>query len=213
MMAPPPLLLSAAPAGAASSSSARPGSSLQQTQRHGPCDGGRQRRLESLRLRRVFDLFDRDGDGVITPTELSGALGRLGLALDHAAVPAPPAPAQTAPAGTGALEAVVAPYVAPGMTGLRFQDFEALHAELAGDHGDGKEEEEMREAFSVFDENGDGYISATELQAVLARMGLPEAGCMARVRDMIAAADRDSDGRVDFDEFKAMMAGGTATDI
>ena len=44
-------------------------------------------------------------------------------------------------------------------------------------------------------------------------MGLPEAGCMARVRDMIAAADRDSDGRVDFDEFKAMMAGGTATDI
>jgi calcium-binding protein CML len=31
------------------------------------------------------------------------------------------------------------------------------------------------------------------------------------VRDMIAAADRNSDGRVDFDEFKAMMA--DATDV
>ena len=171
-------------------------------------NGGRQRRLESQRLRRVFDLFDRDGDGVITPTELLAALGRLGLGLDHATVPA-----QGAPAATCALEAVFAAYVAPGMPGLRFQDFEALHAELAGDHGNAKEEEEMREAFSVFDEDGDSYISAAELQAVLVRMGLPEAGCMARVRDMIAAADRDSDGRVDFDEFKAMMAGGTATDI
>ncbi|XBH71917.1 hypothetical protein VPH35_099311 [Triticum aestivum] len=93
------------------------------------------------------------------------------------------------------------------MPGLRFADFEALHAELAGGGEEG-EEAETREAFAVFDENGDGYISAAELQAVLAWMGLPEAACMARVRDMIAAHDRDSDGRVDFHEFKAMMAGG-----
>ncbi|KAK3135907.1 hypothetical protein QOZ80_5BG0425050 [Eleusine coracana subsp. coracana] len=160
----------------------------------------RQRRLDALRLRRVFDMFDRDGDGVITPAELSGALGRLGLSLG---IGGPPAP----------LDAVVAAYVAPGMAGLRFVDFEALHADLAAaddaTHAQGnKEDEEMREAFRVFDEDGDGYISAAELQAVLMRMGLPEAGCLARVRDMIAAADRNSDGRVDFDEFKAMMAGG-----
>lgn len=182
----PPLLMSASPAAAAS---ARPSSQQQQSHR----------RLDALRLRRVFELFDRDGDGVITPAELSGALGRLGLGLS---VPAP----------VGALDAVVAAYIAPGMPGLRFADFEALHAELAAgkdEEGKGEEEEMMREAFGVFDEDGDGYISAAELQAVLGRMGLPEAGCMARVRDMIAAADRDSDGRVDFEEFKAMMAGGT----
>ncbi|XP_062230294.1 probable calcium-binding protein CML21 [Phragmites australis] len=67
-----------------------------------------------------------------------------------------------------------------------------------------KNKEEMREAFRVFDEDGDSYISAAELQAVLARMGLPEAGCMTRVRDMIAAADRDRDDRVDFDEFEVI---------
>uniref|UniRef100_J3M5W7 EF-hand domain-containing protein n=1 Tax=Oryza brachyantha TaxID=4533 RepID=J3M5W7_ORYBR len=102
------------------------------------------------------------------------------------------------------------------MAGLRFADFQALHAELSvagsgtkGDDADAEEEddEDMREAFGVFDEDGDGYISAAELQAVLSRMGMPEAACMARVRDMIAAADRDSDGRVDYEEFKAMMAG------
>jgi calcium-binding protein CML len=155
-------------------------------------------RHRRLRLRRVFDLFDRDGDGIITQAELSGVLGRLGLALG---------------AEAGALDSVVAAYITPGMPGLRFADFEALHNELdGGGEGEGPEEEdeerEMREAFAVFDENGDGYISAAELQAVLGRMGMPEAGSMARVQDMIAAHDRDSDGRVDFQEFKAMMADG-----
>jgi calcium-binding protein CML len=193
-MAPPATLVVSTP----------PGVSLQKQRDAG---GHRQRRLDELCLQRVFDTFDRDGDGVITPAELSGALGRLGLSLG--------VPAATGGSAAGALDAVVEAYVAPGMAGLRFVDFLALHADLAatggggGDHDAalGKEDEEMREAFRVFDEDGDGYISAAELQAVLTRMGMPEAGCLARVRDMIAAADRNSDGRVDFDEFKAMMAG------
>ena len=55
---------------------------------------------------------------------------------------------------------------------------------------------------------GRGVAALPELQAVLERMGVPEAACMARVQGMIAAHDRDSDGRVDFHEFKAMMAAG-----
>jgi calcium-binding protein CML len=63
----------------------------------------------------------------------------------------------------------------------------------------------MREAFKVFD--GDGFISAAELQTVLKKLGLPEASSMANVKEMICNVDRDSDGRVDFSEFKCMMKG------
>lgn len=68
-------------------------------------------------------------------------------------------------------------------------------------------EEEMREAFKVFDVDGDGFISAVELQEVLKKLGMPEASSMATVREMICNVDRDSDGRVDFGEFKIMMQG------
>ena len=65
----------------------------------------------------------------------------------------------------------------------------------------------MKEAFKVFDVDGDGFISASELQEVLKKLGMPEAGSLANVREMICNVDRDSDGRVDFGEFKCMMQG------
>lgn len=57
----------------------------------------------------------------------------------------------------------------------------------------------------MFDENGDGFISARELQAVLKKLGLPEGSEMERVEKMIDSVDRNQDGRVDFFEFKNMM--------
>ncbi|GJN33439.1 hypothetical protein PR202_gb22038 [Eleusine coracana subsp. coracana] len=159
--------------------------------------------LNAVRLRRVFDLFDRNGDGEITVDELAQALDALGLEADRAS-----------------LAATVGAYVPDGAAGLRFEDFDALHRAL-GDaffgsvadddhHGVGKAEdndEEMREAFKVFDVDGDGFISAAELQEVLKTLGMPEASSMANVKEMICNVDRDSDGRVDFGEFKCMMQG------
>jgi calcium-binding protein CML len=164
--------------------------------------------LNAVRLRRVFDLFDRNGDGEITVDELAQALDALGLDADRAG-----------------LAATVGAYVPDGAAGLRFEDFDKLHRALgdaffgaladqqddaaaAADGGKGEEDEqEMREAFKVFDVDGDGFISAAELQEVLKKLGLPEASSMANVREMICNVDRDSDGRVDFGEFKCMMQG------
>ena len=160
--------------------------------------------LNAVRLRRVFDLFDRNGDGEITVDELAQALDALGLDADRAS-----------------LAATVGAYVPEGAAGLRFGDFDALHRALGdaffgalADQDDGADggkgaddEEEMREAFKVFDVDGDGFISAAELQEVLKKLGLPEASSMANVKEMICNVDRDRDGRVDFGEFKCMMQG------
>ncbi|KAL6902202.1 hypothetical protein ACP4OV_005078 [Aristida adscensionis] len=156
--------------------------------------------LNALRLRRVFDLFDRNGDGEITLDEMACALDALGLGADRAG-----------------LEAAVGGYIPAGAAGLRFDDFESLHRALGdalfGPIPEAVPEEEvddegdMKEAFRVFDEDGDGFISAAELQAVLKKLGLPEARNLATVQEMICNVDSDRDGRVDFGEFKNMMQG------
>ncbi|XP_030442437.1 probable calcium-binding protein CML43 [Syzygium oleosum] len=174
--------------------------------------------LNSLRLRRIFDLFDKNGDGVITAGELGHALASLGLDASPAEV-----------------ESAVRSFVKPGSPGLDFDDFVILHRSLdeifpapcedgeggdedAGSSGGGgsscsssQEESDLSEAFKVFDEDGDGFISARELQVVLGKLGLPEGQEIARVQQMIVSVDRNHDGLVDFFEFKDMMRGVMAT--
>ena len=58
-------------------------------------------------------------------------------------------------------------------------------------------EEELREAFRVFDRNGDGYISATELRHVMTNLG--EKLTDEEVEDMIREADLDGDGLVNYE--------------
>uniref|UniRef100_A0A251S4G8 Putative EF-hand domain pair, Reverse transcriptase, RNA-dependent DNA polymerase n=1 Tax=Helianthus annuus TaxID=4232 RepID=A0A251S4G8_HELAN len=71
--------------------------------------------------------------------------------------------------------------------------------------GDKHKEADMMEAFKVFDEDEDGYISAKELQTVLVKLGFAEGNEFGRVEMMISSVDRNHDGLVDFTEFKDMM--------
>ncbi|KAG5582107.1 hypothetical protein H5410_052734 [Solanum commersonii] len=157
--------------------------------------------LNSIRLRRIFDVFDRNHDCLISVEELSQALKLLGLDADLSEI-----------------ESMVKLHIKPENTGLRFEDFEALHRSLndvffgstcedkLGLNPDPTQDEsDLKEAFDVFDENGDGFISAKELQVVLEKLGLPEGSEIDRVEMMISSVDQDHDGRVDFFEFKDMM--------
>ena len=56
-------------------------------------------------------------------------------------------------------------------------------------------EEEIREAFKVFDRDNNGFISAAELRYVMTSIG--EKLTDDEVDEMIREADQDGDGRID----------------
>jgi len=62
---------------------------------------------------------------------------------------------------------------------------------------------ELREAFSVFDKDKSGKISAAELRHVIANIGstIDED----EVEDMMKEADKDGDGLIDYNEFVAVV--------
>lgn len=64
-------------------------------------------------------------------------------------------------------------------------------------------EEEMREAFRVFDKDGNGFISGAELRHVMTNLG--EKLTEEEVNEMIREADIDGDGHVNYEEFVKMM--------
>ncbi|KAM0834229.1 hypothetical protein ACQ4PT_063736 [Festuca glaucescens] len=63
----------------------------------------------------------------------------------------------------------------------------------------------LRMAFEEYDENGDGMITAEELCRALRRVLPGEDLTVEQCSMMIAAVDKDGDGLISFDEFKAMM--------
>lgn len=58
-------------------------------------------------------------------------------------------------------------------------------------------ETEMRDAFKVFDKDGNGYISASELRYVMTNLG--ERLSEEEVEEMIQEADIDGDGQVNYE--------------
>lgn len=156
---------------------------------------GSSKAADPAELARVFELFDRNGDGRITREELEDSLGKLGI-----------------PVLGNELAAMIARIDANGDGSVDVEEFGELYRAIMAGDKDGKdggeEDEDMREAFRVFDANGDGYITVDELGAVLASLGLKQSHTAEECRRMIGQVDRDGDGRVDFHEFLRMMRDG-----
>ncbi|KAF8662820.1 hypothetical protein HU200_055398 [Digitaria exilis] len=146
----------------------------------------------SAEMQKVFSRFDADGDGLISPSELA--------AVNRAITPPPTSShaGREVAAMMDELDTDRDGYVDLG-------EFAAFHARRVGDDdGGGELEAELRAAFDVYDVNGDGRITATELGKVLAQIG---EGCSTEECErMIANVDVDGDGCVGFEEFKKMMA-------
>ena len=67
-------------------------------------------------------------------------------------------------------------------------------------------EDEIADAFKVFDTDGNGYISTDELRDVMQSM---EGGSQADIDAMIKEADASGDGQIDIEEFMQILNEGS----
>ncbi|KAB2039538.1 hypothetical protein ES319_D02G016600v1 [Gossypium barbadense] len=144
--------------------------------------------MDETELKRVFQMFDKNGDGKITKKDLIESLESLGIFIPE-----------------GDLIQMIEKYDVNGDNCIDFDEFGELYQSIMSDKD---EEEDIKEAFKVFDQNGDGYISVDELGSILVSLGLKQGEKAEDCKRMIMQVDADSDGRVNFSEFKQMMKGG-----
>ncbi|MQL86843.1 hypothetical protein Taro_019379 [Colocasia esculenta] len=67
-------------------------------------------------------------------------------------------------------------------------------------------EDNLFAAFSYFDKDGSGYITQDELQQACREFGIDDI----HLDEIIQEVDQDNDGRIDYNEFVAMMQQGNA---
>ncbi|OMJ29962.1 Calmodulin [Smittium culicis] len=134
-------------------------------------------------FKEAFQLFDKDGDGSVTTSELGVVMRSLNQNPSDAE-----------------LADMINEIDADGNGTIDFPEFLTL---MARKMKDTDTEEEIREAFKVFDKDGNGFISASELKHVMTSLG--EKMSEAEVEEMIAEADTDGDGQINLEEFLKMM--------
>ncbi|KAL9685367.1 hypothetical protein QQ045_022817 [Rhodiola kirilowii] len=131
----------------------------------------------------LFRLFDKDGDGRISITELGTAMRSLD---QH------PTDEE--------LHTMISEVDTSGSGGIELGEFLRLMSKKIKEVD---AEGELREAFKVFDKNQDGFISPNELKHVMANLG--EKLTDKEAEQMIREADLDGDGLVNYDEFARIM--------
>ncbi|KAI7747354.1 hypothetical protein M8C21_007987 [Ambrosia artemisiifolia] len=150
-----------------------------------PSDGGRViaenlSEEEIAGLKNMFRMIDTDGSGQITLEELTKGLEKVGANLQDSEIIHLMEAADIDNSGT-----------------IDYGEFLAamLHVNKVN------QEDHMYAAFSYFDKDGSGYITADELQSAFDKFGLGDI----HLDEIMSDIDKDNDGRIDYGEFVAMM--------
>ncbi|KAB2595513.1 calcium-binding protein CML23 [Pyrus ussuriensis x Pyrus communis] len=149
----------------------------------------------SNQFKQVFEVMDANGDGKISPLELSVMLSCLGYKKSIA---------------TKEAEGIVREMDFNGDGFIDLDEFmTAVNVDRSRNNskmlGLGmRKKSELMDAFRIFDADKNGKISAEELQKVLVSLGCQKCS-LKECRKMIKGVDRNGDGAVDFEEFRLMM--------
>eukprot|EP01018_Ginkgo_biloba_P031999 Gb_13856 [translate_table: standard] len=142
-------------------------------------------RAEEVReLTEVFRYFDADGDGKISMAELRKVVNSVGedeLREEE-------------------VRGIMKQFDSDGDGFIDLHDFIRLNTRRAKE----EEEEELLEAFRMFDMEEEGCITPKALQRMMIRLGHVDIS-VDECRLMIKKVDFDGDGVVSFQEFKHMM--------
>jgi Ca2+-binding EF-hand superfamily protein len=139
-------------------------------------------------LKKAFDSFDREKSGSISTETVEEILRLMGQ-----------------PFNKKILEEMIEEVDEDKSGRLEFEEFIILAAKFIIEEDDEAMQKELREAFRLYDKEGNGYIPTTCLREILKE--LDDQLSDAELDIMIEEIDSDGSGTVDFDEFMEMMTG------
>jgi len=152
-------------------------------------EADRKKILESLTseelatFKEAFTVFDKNQDGTITTKELLTVMRSLGQNPTDAEV-----------------QDMINEVDADGSGAVEFPEFCVMMVKKMQETDT---ENEVQEAYRVFDKDRAGYITATELRMIF--RALPERLSDLEIDEMLRAADTDGSGQFEYDEFKMML--------
>jgi len=139
-------------------------------------------------LQKAFDMFDREKTGSIEALMMSTILRTLGQTFEESD-----------------LQIMIDEVDADGSGQLEFEEFLTLVARFMVEEDAEAIQEELREAFRLYDKEGNGFIRTAELREIM--RALDDKLTEDELDEMITEIDTDGSGTVDFDEFMEMMTG------
>jgi calcium-binding protein CML len=162
-------------------------------------------------MERLFATYDEDNDGHISRRELGSVMQKLGMEVTDEELNCMLRSVDKNGDGLVDFEEFVdfqaSLSVAPGNFASTLAG--AGNSEANGGiqmiGGTSDDDDDLREAFDVFDKDKDGFICVKELYSVLRSLGINANTTITSCQNMISAVDRNGDGLVDFIEFKDLM--------
>ncbi|KAM3398379.1 calcium-dependent protein kinase 17-like [Capsicum galapagoense] len=140
---------------------------------------------EIMGLKQMFKSMDADNSGAITLEELKQGFAQQGTKLSDYEI-----------------QQLMEAADADGNGTIDYEEF--ITATMHMNRMD--KEEHLYTAFQYFDKDNSGYITVEELEQALLEFGIDDGK---DIKEIVAEVDSNNDGRINYEEFAAMMRKGT----